>query len=312
MPHLTPEAHECFARQHGVASLEQLLHCGLPLHDIKRIRRAGGLDLVLQGAYHTPSTALDELARCAAVCLAHPDLAIAGPTAGRLWGFRRLPDDRRIHVLAPPASHPTMVSWVVPYRTAAVHEADIVQRPDGIRVTSRLRTALDLTRWLDGMDLRSVIDQALHDGRHESGEATAVAADWVTPGRAWVRRFLRQVERRGTGMPAESHHELLLGEALERAGVRGLLRQHEIDLPDYGCARFDLAVPRLRWAIEIDVHPVHREAAGIESDRCRDAAATKLKWTVTRVPPDGFGHALADTVERLVAIHRSLAERDER
>ena len=128
MAHLTPHAHGLFARQHGTASVEQLLATGLSLREIRHLQRAGGLELVLRGAYRTPSAPITEESRSAAVCLARPDVAIAGPTAGRLWGLRRLPFDRRIHVIAPRASQPAAVRWVVPYRTDARHDRD-VDRP---------------------------------------------------------------------------------------------------------------------------------------------------------------------------------------
>jgi hypothetical protein len=99
-----PAAHAVFARQHGVASTRQLVDAGVSLRQIQRLQRHGDLELVLRGAYRTPSVPITELSRCAAVCLARPDVAIAGPTAGRLWGFRRLPPDQRIHVIAPRAA----------------------------------------------------------------------------------------------------------------------------------------------------------------------------------------------------------------
>lgn len=303
MAHLTPAAHQYFATHHGVASIEQLRQCGLTHAAIRRIVSEGGLELVLQGAYRTPSVPLDELSRCAAVCAAHPELVISGPTAGRVWGLRRLPPDRRIHVIAPPRSQPTRCPWVVPYRTSAIHDRDVVTRADGIRVTSRPRTAFDLSRQLDGLDLRSVIEQVMHDGAHPVEEMRDVAVDWLSPRRRWARHYLEALEGRLGGGPAESHPEVLLAEALVCAGVDGLERQYGIDLPGYGRARFDLAVPRLRWAIEIDVHPSHRESAGHESDQRRDTAAARVGWLVSRVPASGFGDALRATAADLHATY---------
>jgi very-short-patch-repair endonuclease len=309
VPHLTPQAHRLLATHHGVASIDQLVQCGVPRHDVRRLQQAGGLELLVQGAYRSPSVPLTELTRCAAVCVAHPRLAIAGPTAGRLWGFRRMPPDQRVHVLAPPASHPTIAPWVVPYRTAHVHDRDIIERPDGIRITSRARTAFDLARTLSPLDLRSVIEQAIAEGGHTEDDMFDVAIDWLSPRRRWARTFLEQLDRRVRGGGAESHHELVLAEALVAAGVRGLVRQHPIELPGYGRARFDLAVPLLRWAIEVDVYPTHREPQGITSDAARDESALSVGWLVSRVPETGFGPALNSTVTRLSDIHRNRRKR---
>jgi len=209
-------------------------------------------------------------------------------------------------VLAPPASHPTVSSWVVPYRTAAFHPEDVVRRPDGIAVTSRGRTALDLARFVSVTDLLSIIEQVLRDGKHDDDDLRAVAVDWMSPQRPWIRRFLELLDGRLRGGPAESHGEAVLGQALDSAGLIGLERQHRIDLPGYGPARFDLAVPSVRLAIEVDLHPTHSETAGRCRDTARDVAAGELDWTVERVIDDHFGANLPATVRRILGLVATL------
>jgi very-short-patch-repair endonuclease len=97
---------------------------------------------------------------------------------------------------------------------------------------------------------------------------------------------------------------VLLGDALNAAGIRGLVRQFSIDLPGYGPARFDLAVPELRSAIEIDIFPTHSETAGRESDEWRDRCALELGWVVDRVVEADFGPSLDLTVHRILSSHR--------
>lgn len=303
MPQFTRAALAHFESHHGVASSRDLADLGLSSHAIRTLVAAGNLESILPNAYRLPAVPFDEPARCAAVCAAHPEVVISGPTAGRLWDLRRLPPDRRIHVLAPPASQPTVVSWVVPYRTAAFHHDDVHVRADGIRVTGRARTALDLARTLPPADLLSVIEQAMHDGRLTPDEMRRVAVDWISPRRPWLRRYLGVLDRRVSGGAAESHYEVMLGDALTAAGIRGLVRQFVIDLPGYGPARFDLAVPRLRWAIEVDVFPTHQETAGRDADSWRDRAAREVGWIVDRVIRSDFGDSMAGTVGRLVTAH---------
>ena len=311
MAHLSSTAHAVLARQHGVASTQQLLDSGLSRRHIQRLQRDGDLELVLRGAYRTPSAPDTELARSAATCCARLDIAIAGPTAGRLWGFRRVPPDRRIHVIAPRASNPAIARWVAPYRTDARHEHDVVERADGIRITSRARTAFDLARWLGPDDLLSVIEQAAHDGRLGDDEFLAVAADWLSPRRPWVREFLQALDRRLPGGPAESHPEVRVADALEHAGVGGLVRQHRIALPGHGEVRFDLAVPELRWAVEVDLHPRHCETMGIASDARRDRAAGVIGWTTTRITKAQYDERFNETIAEIASLHtvlrRSLA-----
>jgi hypothetical protein len=304
--HLTPQAHAVFARQHGVASVEQLLHAGMSDRQLRQLQHAGDLELVLRGAYRSPSAQVTEPSRCAAVCLARPDVAIAGPTAGRLWGFRRLPPDHRIHVIAPRVSNPAMARWVVPYRTDARHPHDIVERDDGIRLTTRARTAFDLARWLGPDDLLSVIEQAAHDGALPDDDFLAVAADWLSPRRPWARAFLQALDRRLPGGPAESHPEVRVADALHRTGVRGLVRQHRLRLPGYGEARFDLAIPELRWAIEVDLHPRHRETLGAASDAARDRAASAVGWITTRITKEQYDGRFNETIADVASLHSQL------
>jgi very-short-patch-repair endonuclease len=301
MSSLTARALAHFERHHGIASIEQLVASGVSRSLIKRLQRDGLIEQVLQGAYRLRGQPLTELGRMVAVCTAHPGHVIAGPSAGRLLGFRRLPADLRIHTISPPHSQPTRAPWVKPYRTAAIHAGDIVRRPDGILHTSRPRTALDLSRFLTlDADLLSVIEQAMSDGHYSVDDMCSVAVDWRSPRRSWLGRYLRLLDRRVAGGAAESHPELLLGDSLTAAGVVGLSRQFPIELPGYGSARFDLAVPRLRWAIEVDVFPTHAETAGRQSDERRDRAAQLLGWSVTRLGPESFDERLGATVAWLV------------
>jgi hypothetical protein len=200
MSDLTPAADAVLARQHGVASKTDLLGAGMIERQIRDVARRGGLVLVLAGAYRSPSVADEELQRCAAVCRAHPELVIAGPTAGRLYGFRCLPRDHRVHVIGPPHSHPTLTPWVKVFWTPTLREHDVIHRPDGIAVLDRPRRALDLARFLGNGDLTSVIEQTLQDGGHAVGDLEAAAVDWLSPRRRWARRFLetRQCRRRAS------------------------------------------------------------------------------------------------------------------
>lgn len=305
MAGLTARALTHFEHHHGIASIDQLVACGVSRHAVKRLQRDGLIEQVLQGAYRLRGQPLTEMGRFAAVCTAHPGHVIAGPSAGRLLGFRRLPPDLRVHTISPPHSHPTRSTWVKPYRTDAIHDVDVVHRSDGISHTSRPRTALDLSRFLDrDDDVLSVIEQAMNDGRCTVAEMQSVAVDWMSPRRGWLSRYLRILDRRVDGGAAESHPEVVLGNALGRAGVVGLVRQFTIDLPGYGPARFDLAVPQCRWAIEVDIFPTHAETLGRRSDEQRDRAAHVVGWSVTRLGPDAFGARLSATVATLCEEYR--------
>ena len=301
MAHFTREALSFLSSHHGVATASQLEAHGLTTHQIRSLREVGSLERVADGVYRMPAVPLDELGRCAAICARHPDAVIAGVTAGRLWGFRRLAPDRRVHIITAPAAQRCCETWLVAYRTAAIHDVDRIDRGDGIVVTSRARTALDLGRVLGRADLLSVIEQAMAEGGASDADMRRVAVDWMSSQRPWVRTFLELLDGRLYGGGAESHLEVRLGDALRH--LPGLVRQFRIDLPGYGPARFDLAFPELRWAIEVDGFPTHRETAGRARDELRDRASASIGWSVTRLDPHALGPGFADTAARLIAEH---------
>ena len=94
--------------------------------------------------------------------------------------------------------------------------------------------------------------------------------------------------------------------ALTAAGIRGLVRQFSITLPEFGRVRFDLAVPELRWAIEVDVHPRHHETLGQLSDDRRDKAAEAIGWSTSRISRDEYERTLDARVRELVGIYQDL------
>jgi hypothetical protein len=301
MSALPADVHRLFALQHGVASVEQLCGSGLTARQIEHFSDRGDLCPMIRGVYASPSVPETEHARCAAVCVGQSNAVVAGPTAGRLWGFRNVGADRRIHVVVPRGRRSTIAEWCIAFATDAIHPTDIVQRSDGIRVTTRARTALDLTRHLRSDDtLLSVIEQAMHDGGLRDGDLRAVAVDWRRR-RPWVRRFLAQLDRRLDGAAAESEPEVRVGQALHTAGIGGLVRQHPVLLPGYGPARFDIAVPEAMWALEVDVFPTHAETIGRLRDRARDRAATELGWRVHRIGARGYAGDFDLAIARAIA-----------
>lgn len=307
MAHLPERAHQLLRAQHGVIGLDQLLEAGVPRRRVRRLVEVGELRAGLKGAYRSPSVAVDELSRCAEVCIARPAVDVAGPAAGRLWGLRHCRLDRRIGVIAPRGSNPSIAAWVIPFRTNAIDRSrDTIHRRDGIRVTTPARTALDLARYLPPARLGSVIEQVMAEHRVSEQALIDVADEWRSPGRPWIDTFLRQLGRRLPGGGADSHPEVVVGNGLRRRGVRHLVRQHPVDLPNFGPAQFDLAVPRLLWAIEVDVHPTHEETAGLGRDEDRDDAAESVGWTVSRVSARDYDRNLDRRLDELAEVYTRL------
>ena len=268
---------------HATITTTELEAGGINRDARRRLVASGVLKRVVDGGYRFTGVDDDEWSRCAALCTSRPHLVVAGPTAGRMWELRRSPRDGLVHVVAPPRSNPCGESWVRVYRTAALPEDDIVVRPDGIRLTSPPRTVVDMTRYVDDVALASVIEHALARRLCTPVTLRRVADRLISPGRLWVGRFVRVLGERTAQAAAESEWEGRVFDDLQRRGVSGLARQVEVVLPGYGKARFDIAIPELRWALEVDVHPEHRTLEGAARDSDRDDAADASGWFVRRI-----------------------------
>ena len=122
MTNLSPEAQRLMARQHGVVIARPAAR-HWPHASAGRTTR-GGPATPARGARRVslPHRTVRRARRCAAICVARPDVAIAAVTAGRIWGLRRLPHDARIHIVGPRASNPAIAPWVAAYRTAAIRD----------------------------------------------------------------------------------------------------------------------------------------------------------------------------------------------
>src|SRR3954454_25300280 len=294
---------EWTASHHGVASTDDLLRLGVSRSQIRQLVEDDILERVLDGAYRFVGSPNDELARCVAAS-AHPaNLVIEGPAAGRLWKCRRMPYDGLVYVIAPPASHPSVEPWLRTYRTAALNPLDIVERPDGIRLTSPPRTALDLTRYLPDRDLRSVIDQIESNGMGTAATMRRVALDVLSPGRPWVKRFLSVLDQRPQSGVPESHWESRVVAALMQRGVSDLRPQRWLDVPDWGRVRLDGSVDRLRWGVEIDVFPTHFTEEGGSNDRERDLACDAIGWRVSRVARPSLQRNFDQAIDRLMRVY---------
>jgi hypothetical protein len=292
------------ANHHTVVSDTDLSLMGVSRSQRRALVEEDILERVLDGSYRFPGSPNDELARCVAACLRPGGLIVEGPTAGRIWRYRRMPRDGFVYVIAPPASNPSVEPWLKPYRTSMIDPLDVVERPDGIRLTSPARTAVDLTRHLADSDLLSVIDQVESEGMATAQTMWQVAFDLATPGRPWARRFLRLLEQRPQhgGVP-ESHWESRVVAALIERGIRDLSPQRWLDVPGWGPIRLDASVDRIRWGVEVDVYPTHFTEEGGSNDRDRDLACDAIGWRVSRVARPALTRDFNLAIDRLIKVY---------
>ncbi len=288
------------ARQHGVVTIRQLTKAGVSRHTIRRLERHGVLDSGYKSVRRLTSAKRTLEQRCVELSLAHPQAYITGVTAGMLYGLRKMPKRSPIVLGSPHALH-VRHKGVTVRRTTKIDRADIIERADRIRIASLPRLAFDLSANLRDHDHRSVVDQLIHEHGVSVVELIALGSRLYHPTRPGSDRFLTTMLA-VTDMPAESDAEHRVAEALIGRGVPIETNTQWLDLPNGGRARLDLAVPAIKWGVEIDVHPSHLGVIGSTSDKRRDRQAAMLGWTITRVTGLDFTDFPA-MIDELLAVH---------
>ncbi len=162
----------------------------------------------------------------ALACATGADVLVSHQSAGRVWGFRRLGPSQHLHVLFDGASHHFIPGAVV-HRCHRIDPVDVVERPDGIRVTSPPRTVFDLAATFDDERLESVVEQVVHDGLATIPTLVATGARLRERGRKGSARFGRVLQSRPAWLkPVDSDLELIVERAIIAAGLPRPLRQY--------------------------------------------------------------------------------------
>lgn len=238
-----------------------------------------------------------------ALSLSHPRGFITGPTAGAYLGLRRMPRASKIHLCLP---HPIRIDepdGVLLRQSTRVASFDVRVLPNGIRVANWPRLAFDLAADLSQTDLESVIDQMLKADYCTLEELGATARRLCHPTRRGSTLFLRTLHGRGDRRPIDSHPELVIMNGLLARGIP-VQPQSDLRLPNGRRIRIDLAVPAVRWAIEVDIHPEHDRPSGVASDKRRDRQSHLIDWQVERVTEDDYVD-LAALLDELTILYRT-------
>ncbi|MBK9973047.1 MAG: hypothetical protein IPP16_20955 [Acidimicrobiaceae bacterium] len=147
---------------------------------------------------------------------------------------------------------------------------------------SGARLAFDLAADLTDVDHRSVVEQLLNDGKCTMTTLAAIGNTLAHPARPGSLRFMTTVLSR-SGRPADSHPEVLIAGGLRRRGVPVVTQVQPVLLPGGSRITLDMAVPAVRWGVEVDVHPDHLFLPGSSRDKRRDRRCHQVGWQVERV-----------------------------
>ena len=157
--------------------------------------------------------------------------------------------------------------------------ADLVRTPNGLWLTSPLRTLVDCADLLTPEALVCAVDHALRIGLVDRPAlAAAVAARRWCSGAVALRWAAERADERAES-PAETLTRLALLPSLP-----GLVPQHRL-LDGRGriLARFDLGDEALRLAVEADGKAGHAGPEMAAKDRLRDEVSRRHGWRTERV-----------------------------
>ncbi len=302
MPHLSADLAAAVAMRHGVVTLPELIADGLSTHAIRRLVTARVLMRCHESVYRLATSPDTFEARCAAVSAADPTVVVTGRAAGRIWGFRHIgrPATDPI-VLVGHGSH-AVSGRVIIRRTNVLTPDDWVTRQDGIRIASPPRAWFDCARDLTD-DMFEQLTEWVLDQHAGVPTLWAMRRHMDSGGRPGLARVNRVLSKRPTWQrPTDSKLEWTVLDALERRGVRGLIRQHPIRLPDGVTVHPDGALPDIRWAVEVDHVTWHGGRIDAQRDKARDRQLRRIGWQVDRVTDHDVRTRLTAAISELVEL----------
>ncbi|MCW2620666.1 MAG: hypothetical protein JWL64_268 [Frankiales bacterium] len=207
--------------------------------------------------------------------LCGPRATASHQTAADLWQLETLNAGPPALTVPRNRGRLTVPGWKVYRRDLAPQDVVVLQ---GIRLTTPLRTVLDLSRSLPLEEAVVVADSALRVTPLEVDQVQAVLA------RAWGHHSARaRAVAPLVDAQSESVLESLLAVVLHLGDVPPPLRQHVVRESDGTfVARVDFCWPRRRLVVEADGFAFHSDRAAYRRDRDRLNALERLGWRVLR------------------------------
>jgi very-short-patch-repair endonuclease len=260
--------------QAGAISRAQLLGCGLTDSQARGLVSRRDVVRLLPGVY-SPRPVPDSFDQRAWAAALWSGGVVSHRSAAQLWNLPA-PTAATIHVTVADTRFRERVSGVRLHRVPLTSRG--VTTMDGLALTNRVTTVLDLLRTERYGGGRDLFDRAIQQGWIDTEAVVHALRDG--PGRAGnvaLRRLLAESE---PGAHAES--ERVLHRILKTGGFSGWVAQYRIRLAA-GFAYVDVAFPQAGLIIEVDGRRYHDAASGnFERDRTRQNELIALGWRVLR------------------------------
>lgn len=301
MPTWRPAFDEWLSTHQGIISGSRLQTLGCSPRTASRMVARGDLIVMQPGVFRSRQWPAGVEQRLGAICARNPRAVIAFTTAASLWGFRRV-DDKRVHVLVPHGSSPALDGAVV-HRCRRIDDVDIVERRDGIRITSPPRTLFDSADLLGISAARSVMEQILNEKMCGLGtiiDTFTRLAHPQRPGTATMAAVIASRPKWRRALQSDLEQKVL--EEIERQHLPLATTQCPVELPSGTVIHLDFGWPSWKVGLEVDDPTWH---AGIEEshrDAHRDRKAATVGWLVPRVSRLDVEGALAEAIGDISAI----------
>jgi very-short-patch-repair endonuclease len=269
------------ARQHGVVTREQLMTLGLGAGAIAYRLKVGRLHLLHRGVYAVGHRPPSPLARAMAAVLAcGRDAALSHRSAGALWRILpKWPVQTDVTALTHRA-HPGIQVHRSPHAETTIHY--------GIRVTTPLRTLVDLADVLPPKQLTRALNEAQVQRLITPAELTTLLTRY--PG----RRTAQLTPERGATKST-----------LEDDFTR-FLKRHHLPLPERNQTiaghEVDAVYRDHRLVIELDSRQFHATPHAFEQDRDRDADLLNAGFPTIRITHHRLKHHPTTEAQRLSTI----------
>lgn len=271
--------------QYGLVGRWQLRAAGIDRQAVRRRVRAGVWSTPLPGVIDVGSHAPGPLKQTLALVLAAGQGAVASHhSAGAIWRLLDLPWPARIDVSVPRGGPRAIAGH--PLRSSRHLFGDECDRVDGIPVTSRARTLLDLVGALPASVFEPVLwNEVRRDGALTLDLAKLLARNPRRPGAPRLRALLDDLhpEIQDAGSPLEVYGVL----ALRRLGLPQPTLQYTIrDRQGRFIARVDAAWPDSRVIVEFDGVAHHDPPGARHRDARVRGRLRALGWTVVVLRAD--------------------------
>ena len=267
---------EEFARgQHGVFALRQSRLAGISDDAVDRLVSSGVVSRVYPAVLAFRVVPPSRNQATAAACLATDGLLFGRCAAGD-WALRGSKQGK-IELLLPHTRY-LEVDGVTVHRTRRLDPIDVVDRGDGIRVTSPARTLLDYAAYVGWERFESAAFDAIQKGLLTHADLAEVAIRLGGKGRRGIalpRAFL-DANDPDAGLP-ESELEVRMLRLLRSAGITGYRPQLVVEQ-----FRLDFPFPDALLDVEVDGREFHTNPQDVRRDRARDRALKRLGWRVLR------------------------------